>query len=417
MHFKRLAGNFLSLTFLQAINYLLPVLLLPFLISRVGITNYGITSYMLTVLMPIKIIVDYGYNISGLKETALNKSDKYKLSDIVSRIFFTKVYLLTAVIVLLVIIISLLPQAFQYKNLIGYTLLVAIGQSMLPLWFFQALEITYLALWFSVVTRIIYLLGIFNLIKKPEDFVLINGCLGICDILLSVFCFFYIFKIKHIKLRVIKWNEFKQEIRDNFYLAKTNILVMASLNTPYIFLGIFADKTVLGYYSIADKILQVIRTSVSILYASVLPRIINLYNESKTKLYHFIIRFHWLIIIVYLAAFLFCFLLPEKIIQIITNSKTPNIQTIIAIKILAIIPLFNSLYIIPSQLLVIEDRNRTYASILLKVVLIGFIISITLVLWLGYLGSAISAVLIESIIFLFMIKSNMPLYKNCFKKQ
>jgi PST family polysaccharide transporter len=59
MAFAKVAKNFLSISLLQAINYLLPIIILPYLVKVVGVANFGISNYILTLFITIKILIDY----------------------------------------------------------------------------------------------------------------------------------------------------------------------------------------------------------------------------------------------------------------------------------------------------------------------------------------------------------------------
>lgn len=406
MAFAKVAKNFLSISLLQAINYLLPIIILPYLVKVVGLANYGISNYILTVFITIKILVDYGYNISGVKAIAECKNDNTQLNRIFSKIFFTKLYLLFIATIVLFFAVLLIPALYKNNLLILFSFVVVIGQSIMPIWFFQAVEKSEILVVFSVLTRALYLFQIFNYINTPQDYIYLNLFLGIADLLLSFISLLYILIKFKIKLQGLSFLNFKSELQQNFVFARSNIYVTLALTTPFTVLGFFASNTVLGYYGIADKIIQVLRTSASILHSATFSRAIQMYHESFAAFKMFTRRLYALLVIFYVTLFLACILFPEKIIAVITNSTVVHSETILALKILSVIPLIAALDLLPTHLLLIQQKQKKYAEALFVSMLFSIVISIVLSYWFNFIGTAIAYLLVEFFILCLLVRAN-----------
>lgn len=395
MHFKQLLKNVFSLTIIQAVNYLLPIIILPYLIQKVGIMNFGLSSYALTLLMPAKIFIDYGFNLSGVKDVATNKSNNFTLNRIASSIFFTKIYLLVITFFLFLTILVFVPKFNSYFLLFLLSFLVIVGQSLVPVWYFQGIEETQVLLVLSVATRIAYLILIYVLVRSAENYIYINFCLGLADLLLSFCCMVYIVKRKKIALKPISVNAFLNILKQNFILAKTNVYVMLSITLPFTILGFFATPVIIGYYSIADKILQIVRASAVILYNSAFPRVIQLYQSSTSELKKFIIKFSTIVAVGYSFVFIVCILFTDSIIKIITNNSVASYETVISIKILALIPLLAAFDIVPSHILLITKQYKKYASLLFITTVVSLVLSFILIPVYSYIGAAIACLATE----------------------
>ena len=390
---------------LQAINYLIPLFILPYLIEVVGVANFGISNYILTVFITIKILVDYGYNISGVKAIAEFKHDAKQLNAIFSKIFFTKLYLLFIASIFLIIIVVSVPALYKQSTLLLFSFVVVVGQSIMPVWFYQAMEKSEILVVFSLLTRVIYLFQIFNYIKTPEDYIYINLFLGVADIALSL-C-----KYK-IKLQVLNFLNFKNELQQNFVFARSNIYVTLALTLPFTILGFLATNIILGYYGIADKIIQVLRTSASILHSATFPKAIQLYNQSFPTFKAFVRKLYVLLILFYIVLFLVCLFFASFIIGFITNSTIVHDETILVLRILSIIPLIAALDLLPTHLLLIQQKQKKYAEILFLSMLFSGCISILMFYWLHFVGTAIAYLLVEVFILFFLAKSNLAELKK-----
>jgi PST family polysaccharide transporter len=121
MSLVKVAKNFISIFFLQAINYLLPIVILPYLIKVVGMAKFVLSNYVLTLFITLKILIDFGYNISGVKSIAENKANTQQLSIIFSRIFFSKLFLLLLAIIIICISVAFIPIFHQNIGLIFFS--------------------------------------------------------------------------------------------------------------------------------------------------------------------------------------------------------------------------------------------------------------------------------------------------------
>lgn len=412
MSFIKVVKNFFSISLIQAINYLVPLVILPYLVKVVGVANFGITNYVLTLFITIKILIDYGYNISGVKEISESKNFQEKLNAIFSKIFFTKLYILLLIFMVLLLTVLCIPSFKNHFYLLLFSFLVVIAQSILPIWFFQGIEKSEILVIFSLLTRLLYLFLIFNYITTPEDYIYINLFLGIADLFLCFFSLIFIFIKYRIKLHFVSYNCFKQEIKSNFVYASSNIFVTISLTMPFLMLGFFSNNIILGYYGIADKIVQVLRTSASILHSAVFPRVINLYNESFLVFRSFIRRLHIFLLTFYISLFLCCLFFSKLIIIVITNATTVPDETILVFRILSIVPLIAALDLLPTHLMFIQQKQKKYATILLFSSFLSAIMSYVLCGLFEYIGAAVSLVLVESFILISLLKIN---YKQIYK--
>ena len=63
--------NFLSLTTLQTINYLLPLVILPYLTRVIGMDKFGLIAFAQSLVQYFMILTDYGFSLSATKEISL----------------------------------------------------------------------------------------------------------------------------------------------------------------------------------------------------------------------------------------------------------------------------------------------------------------------------------------------------------
>ncbi|WP_198597219.1 oligosaccharide flippase family protein, partial [Vibrio splendidus] len=73
--FKKLIGNFLSLSGVRIISYLFPLISMPYLIITLGPEKFGLIIFAQTICAYFVLFVDYGFSLSATKDIAKNVDD------------------------------------------------------------------------------------------------------------------------------------------------------------------------------------------------------------------------------------------------------------------------------------------------------------------------------------------------------
>ena len=82
------------MTVLQVINSLFYILIYPYLIRVLGAEAYGLYIYALSVVTYFIYLINFGFDLPGVKAVAQNALDRNKLEKIFASIFTAKLYLL-----------------------------------------------------------------------------------------------------------------------------------------------------------------------------------------------------------------------------------------------------------------------------------------------------------------------------------
>src|SRR6266446_4765189 len=80
----RVLHNVTSLSGLQIITYILPVVILPYLFRVVGPEKFGLISFAQAFVQYFMIFTDYGFNVSATQEISICLEDRQKVYDVVA---------------------------------------------------------------------------------------------------------------------------------------------------------------------------------------------------------------------------------------------------------------------------------------------------------------------------------------------
>lgn len=256
---RRLLSNFLSLSVLQIFTYALPLLTLPYLVRVLGVEKYGLVMFAQSLIMFFNILVDYGFNLSATREVSVNRDNKEKITEIFSSVMTIKLILLTASLLLLTIVVFSFERFYADKELYFITFTLVLGQALFPIWYFQGLEkMKYITL-INILSRVIFTAAIFIFIHEENDYILVPLLNGLGVITGSFYALYLIKKSFNQKFVVQNFKTLKQHFKDStdFFLSRVSVSIYTSANA--FVLGLFTNNTMVGYYSIAEKVYQAIQ--------------------------------------------------------------------------------------------------------------------------------------------------------------
>lgn len=252
--FKRLMSNFLSLSVLQGLNMILPLITLPYLVRVLGVETFGLLSFSLSIVMYFQIIVSFGFDLSATKEISIHREDINKVSEIFMSVMAIKIILACISLFLLLLMVLFIGSMQQHFWLYLVTFGVVIGNVVFPTWFFQGMENMKYITYINVVSKIIFTVLIFIFVQNEKDYIYVPMLNSLGAILGGAYSFWLIFKLFKIKLRFPEWNVIIFQLKDSFHVFLSRVANNGSRFYATTIIGIYFGNTVLGYYSMVEKL-------------------------------------------------------------------------------------------------------------------------------------------------------------------
>jgi len=277
---KRLLENYFSLVFLQGANFILPLLTLPYLVRVLGAEKFGLVMFAQSFIVFFNIIVDFGFNLSATREISVHRDNKEKVTEIYSAIMTIKFILFFISFFILFFIISIFDKFSQDSNLYLLTFLMVFGQMLFPVWYFQGMEKMKLVTIVNVISKIIFTVLVFVVIQEKSDYIyvpLINGVGFIFGGILSLIILHMKFNQK---FKISSFSSLKYYFLDSsqYFLSRISVTLYTASNA--FILGIFTNNTMVGYYSIAEKLYQALQQMYQPIIRTLYPYIAK-YNNIK----------------------------------------------------------------------------------------------------------------------------------------
>ena len=119
--------NTLSLFSIKAIDLGLTLWLIPYLILKIGIDNYGIYALAMSLILFFQNVLNYGFNLSTVREVSKNSQNSEVLSKIFSEVISVKIVLLLILYPILLVLVLFVPAFWAQKSLYFFASLILIG--------------------------------------------------------------------------------------------------------------------------------------------------------------------------------------------------------------------------------------------------------------------------------------------------
>lgn len=281
---KKIVRNGLWLYILQIFNTVIPLITIPYITRILGPSNYGVFSSALNLVVYFQVVVEYGFNLSGARKVALNKSIN-NLSNIYTKITFSKIILCLVTFIAMVIISIFLsiPKNIFLNMLILYTMVI--GTALQQTWLFQGLEDMKFITITSVISRSVSVGLVFLLVKDPDQIFLYSLLYALTYLLIGIISVFIVRTKYKLKLTKIKIVDIFDEIKDGWYLFTTSAMSKIFSGIGITVLVFTSTDYDIGVYTAIHKIPLVMKMIYAPLGQVIYPYVSKFYSISlKTGL-------------------------------------------------------------------------------------------------------------------------------------
>jgi PST family polysaccharide transporter len=388
--------NFVALALVQITNFIIPLITFPYLVRVIGLEKFGVISYGLTVLTYLIALVDYGFNLSATRHVALNRDDPTKLSQLFSKVMTTKLTLLLVSTVMMVVFCSTIER-FQHESmayLIG--MLYVLGNTLMPVWFFQGLEQMKYITYTNVIAKVIQLILLFLLVKSQQDYIFVLGSYGVANILSGLYSIRLAINKYRMNLRIASLADIWEQLRDGWYFFSSNLALTIANSATVLLLGFFVSNIEIGYYSVAEKIVFVAWTILGMFSQAIYPSVCRLAQGTYQQLRRFVWKTTLPLIGLTAAGCLFVYTFADGFVYFIVGHYEP--KTAYILRFIIIVPFIVSLNIPAYQILLAYDYKKEYAAVFNGSAVINLILCTILVYVWGVIGAVSCMIVIQAIV-------------------
>jgi PST family polysaccharide transporter len=369
---KNIAVNFSYLSVLQIFKIILPFLTYPYLLRVLGKELYGSIIFAQAIIIYVTLFVDFGFNISGAKATAVNRDDKTKLSEIVSAIYTSKFTMWIICLVIYMLIICFLPFARKDFWLYFITFFISMNELLLPIWFFQGIEKMQYTTFVNIITQLFFTVAIFFTVHQKSDYLLVPILNSMGAVLGGSFASYIVFKKEKVKFVLLPFKTIYLYFKESLPLFASIASVQFYLRINKILVGSFLGMSEVAIYDLGEKISGLLKVPIQILNQATFPK------TSREKNVSFINKVMLLSFVSVSVAYLCVFVFSKWIVLVFMGE--PNQMAVNIIRILCLSAVFGSLNtFLAGGRLIPFGYSSVYMKLVIRNVL--FFFSVIGILW------------------------------------
>lgn len=268
----------------QFFNLVSPLIVIPYVVSICGEENFGKAAVGMAMAFFLYVFVDYGSEIVGSREVAINRNNLKRLENILIVNLVSRLLLLLLVLSISILLIYVVFGLRNEKELFLGSLLIVVGQYFNLSWFFQGLEKVTWITFGNVFSKIIYLSSVFFLIDEKSDYIYINFLFGFGAFVTNLSILFIVFKKYNFRWFWPRFEFIRRFYVKDFSILISQIFVALQNNMPVILISHLGGNLLAGQYRIIDQLILIFKTYLNLFFNYIYPRICYLIDSFSDKL-------------------------------------------------------------------------------------------------------------------------------------
>jgi O-antigen/teichoic acid export membrane protein len=272
---KKIIENIFYQIVFQIILIILPIITVPVIAKSLGPSNLGIINYVSTICSYFRYLLDFGIGNYGVKEVALYRDCKKKLS----RTFFSLVYFHIFFSIPSILLFFIIFEKSSIFFIMSFTLL---SYTIDISWFFSGIEKFKAISICNALMRIIAFLLIIVFINDKNDFYTYAWILSLSSLFSSLSLWFFL------KKRVYFVKPSFTEIFKHFFPMQEYFISMVLRNgyltIPVLFMKKFSSYKSVGIYASGYSLINVIYVLILTIVTSTSPRIFNIAHKNRKEM-------------------------------------------------------------------------------------------------------------------------------------
>ncbi len=268
----RIVENFFSLSALNAIAFLVPLITVPYLTRILGPEKFGLVNFGLVVMQYFIIFTSFGFAFSATRQISIHREDRRKVSEIFSAVISFKMLVsLLSAIVLTILILTVEQFRNDYFVFI-YSFGIVIGDALLPLWLFQGMEKMKFITLVNFISKLLFTLLIFVFVKEESDYLIVPLFNTAGYLVAGLISFFIAFRKFRLIPMLPRMNLIREQVTESWSIFVSTLSMNLYRNANTLLLGLLTGNYALvGLYTSAEKIVKGLQSLVSPLSDALFP--------------------------------------------------------------------------------------------------------------------------------------------------
>lgn len=273
--------NASHLALIELIGLVMPFVTLPYLIVTVGAEKYGLVIFVQTIISYFSYFINFGMDVSAVRDVAVHRNSIKKLSEIVSTVLFTKFLFFVLSLLFLIFLLQLYPFGKEHQSLFFVAFISCFYDVLFPVWLYQGLEkMKYLTI-VRTSSMIVFTISVFLLVKSPDHFERIALLQSLSNLAAGIVSVIIMLRVVKIRFNMPSRNDVVVAIKDAFPFFLSRISNFFNGSISKVICGAFFSMQLVAAYELMSKVAAGVCLPMSMLNQSTYPHI----AKNKDKIF------------------------------------------------------------------------------------------------------------------------------------
>lgn len=398
---KSIAKNYIYNLTYQILTLILPLITTPYISRVLGAEGIGIYSYTHSIVTYFILFGSLGVALYGQREIAYAQEHSEKRIKIFVEILIFR-FITMAISIAIYFFAFLLDGHYKvYYQILLFSLLASAFDIS---WFFQGLEEFKKTVIRNIAVRLTSVALIFIFVNNPADLTKYFFIYSVAELIGNLTLWFYL--PKYFKGQSIKNINIKRHIAPIILLFIPQIANQIYNMLDKTMIGkIIADKTEVGYYEQAQKVIRLLITIVTSLGVVMIPRMASTFaNGDKEKVNDYMKKSFNFVFFLSFPLIFGIISISESFVPIFFGEGYDKVVILINI-ISPIVLLMGIANVIGTQYLLPTKRQKEYTISIVVGLIVNFILNYILITKWDSIGASIATVFSQLVVDIMQIKN------------
>lgn len=388
---KSVTKNYIYNLIYQILVLILPLITAPYISRVLGAENIGIYSYTISIATYFILFGSLGVAQYGQRQIAYEQKKGKKLSKTFWEIVILR--FITMAISMIIFYFTFVKGG-QYQVYYKILLLELLANCFDISWFFQGLEEFKKTVTRNTIVKLISVISIFAFVKDSNDLGIYFGIYVLSNLIGNFSLWAYLPKYLK-KLRVKQLNVI-QHIKPTIGLFIPQIAIQVYTILDKTMIGaIISDKSEVGYYEQAQKIIKILLTVITSLGTVMMPRIANTFASGEKEKINAYMKKSFNMVFLLAFPMIFGIIAVSKAFVPVFFGPGYDKVVILMSVISPIILLIGLSNVIGIQYLLPTRRQKEYTLSVIFGAIVNLILNACLIWKFGAIGASIATVIAE----------------------
>ena len=357
---RRILSNLLSLSSVEAISYLFPLVTIPYLVRVLGPGKFGLVSFAQAFAQYFSMLASFSFALTATRAVSLARHKPEELSRIYSNVLGTSSTLAAFSTVVAVVMALTIPPLREHWLILLLSLGAVWGKVLFPAWFFLGMEKMSFVAWPHLLLRGISTALIFLIVRSENDYYLVLLCpvagwivSDLFTLIVARFQFGMRFHMPGLGVMV-------RELRRGLLVFAGMMSAILNVPSAVFVVGLFAEEKQVGFFAAPQKLIVAAMMLFRVFGRTVYPHVSRLAKENPERAIAFLGRAFGVLLVMSVGATLVMLAASGFVVNLVFGSQyESSVPVLKVLSLMFVLFALNDLF--GTQTLLAFGANRLYA--------------------------------------------------------